>query len=91
MSLDQAYDIWKLLKPTIDVNEMGAASDLLINYLIDENHSPAEIKQAFRGDKDIKEALSYFLETPADGLYHADVVDHDEDPFEVELFDDEEA
>ncbi len=47
-----------------------------VNYLIDENHSPAEIKQTFRGDKDIKEALSYFLESPSDGLYHADIEDH---------------
>ena len=82
MSLALVNEIWKILKSSIEAGDTSAASEILVNYLVEEDYSPAEIKQAFRGDGDIKEALDYYLETPEDGLievHHDEDLDFDED------------
>jgi hypothetical protein len=70
MSLQLVSDIWKVLVPSLEIGDVSGAADTLVGYLVDEAYSPTEIKQAFRDDYNIKNALSYFLETPSDGLYH---------------------
>lgn len=75
MSLALVNEIWKLLKPSIEAGDTDGAADILVNYLIDEDYSPDEIKTAFRGDKTIKNALEFFLESPDDGLYHEKIDD----------------
>ncbi len=72
MSLNLINEIWKLLKPSIETGDTDSAAETLVTYLIEEEFSPAEIKQMFRGDKEMKEALDFYLETPEDGLYHED-------------------
>jgi hypothetical protein len=85
MSLALISEIWKTLKPSLDSgNVADLAAETLVNYLIEEDFSPAEIKHTFRGDKDIKDALEFFMESPEDGLYHETVDDifdeyHNED------------
>ena len=69
MSLALIKDVWKLLKTCIEAGDTDGAAELLVNYLVDEDYSPSEIKQTFRGDAFIKEAVDYFLEKPEDGLY----------------------
>lgn len=85
MSLGLISEIWKVLKPSIEVGDTDDAAETLVNYLIEEDYSPAEIKQTFRNDKDIKDAVSFYLEKPEDGLFF----DHAEDPYEDEYYDDE--
>ena len=88
MSLALINEIWKTLKPSLDAgNVADEAAETLVNYLIEEDYSPAEIKHTFRGDRDIKDALEFFMESPEDGLYHETVVDifddyHNEDEVE---------
>lgn len=85
MSLALINEIWKTLKPSLDSgNVADEAAETLVNYLIEEDFSPAEIKHTFRGDRDIKDALEFFMESPEDGLYHETVDDifdeyHNED------------
>ena len=82
MSLHLVNEIWKVLKPSIEAGDMNGAAETLVNYLVDEDYSPNEIKQVFRGDSDIKDALTYYLESPSDGLYHGveeDLFDEDAD------------
>jgi len=88
MSLPAVNEIWKLLKPSLEAGTVAEeAADNLVNYLIDEDYSPNEIKQAFRGDAYIKNALEFFLETPDQG-YKLD--EEEEDPFDdYHSFDDE--
>jgi len=71
MSLVLVNEIWKLLRGSIDSGDIDSAAEMLVNYLVEEDYSPTEIKQAFRGDIDIKQALDYYLETPEDGLVEA--------------------
>ena len=62
MSLDFVSEVWDALRSHIDLNERTDAADSLINLLIDNNYEPEDIKDAFRGDKDLLSALKYYLE-----------------------------
>lgn len=79
MSIGLISEVWKLLKPNIETGDTDGAAETLVNYLVEEDYSAHEIKNAFRGDKDIKEALDFYLETPEDGLVHEYEDDLDED------------
>ncbi len=70
MSIGLIGEVWKLLKSSIEAGDIDGAAETLVNYLVEEDYSAHEIKNTFRGDKDIKEALDFYLETPEDGLYH---------------------
>ena len=69
MSLVLINEIWKVLKPSIETGDISSAAETLVNYLVDEDYSPSEIKQTFRLDSDIKNALEYYLETPEWGIH----------------------
>jgi adenosylcobinamide amidohydrolase len=89
MSLPLINEIWKLLKTSIEAGDTDGAAETLVNYLVEEDYSPAEIKQTFRGDKDIKDALDFFMETPEDGLVHE--YDDDLDDEDYDYYDDDDA
>jgi len=82
-------EIWKLLKSNIEAGDTDGAAETLVNYLVEEDYSPHEIKNTFRGDKEIKQALDFYLETPEDGLYHKSDDDYN-DIYEDYYNDDEE-
>ena len=84
MSLALVNEIWKVLKPSIETGDISSAAETLVNYLVDEAYSPAEIKQTFRLDADVKTALSYYLETPEWGIQEDEEEEYDD------FFDDEE-
>lgn len=88
MSLGLINDIWKLLKPSIETGDIDEAAEMLINYLVEEDYSTHEIKSTFRGDKEIKEALDFYLETPEDGLYHEE---EEDDYYDDDFFDDDDG
>ena len=61
MSLDFVSEVWDALRSHIDFNERAEAADSLINLLIDNNYEPEDIKDAFRGDKDLLSALKGYM------------------------------
>lgn len=80
MSIGLIGEVWKLLRSSIEAGDVDGAAETLVNYLVEEDYSAHEIKNTFRGDKDIKDALDFYLETPEDGLIHEyDDDDLDED------------
>lgn len=82
MSLSLINDVWKLLKPSIEAGDTDGAAETLVNYLVEEEIASAhEIKSTFRGDKDIKAAVDFYLETPESGLVHEYEDDLDEDDY----------
>ena len=83
MSIGLIGEVWKLLKSSIEAGDVDGAAETLVNYLVEEDYSAHEIKNTFRGDKDIKDALDFYLETPEDGLVH-----EYEDDFEDDYNDD---
>lgn len=82
MSLDIVSEVWDTLRNHIDNNTRAEAADDLINLLIDLNYEPDEIKESFRGDKQIAKSLKYYVEQ------HESEEDEDEEDYE-ENWDDE--
>jgi hypothetical protein len=62
MSLEFTVEVWDALRPHIDFNDRSEAADSLINLLIDHNYEAGDIKDAFRGDKEVLNALKDYLE-----------------------------
>jgi len=89
MSLSLINEIWKVLKPSIELGDLDEAAENLVQYLIDEDYSPAEIKQSFRGDASVKEAVAFYLEKPEDGLYSETVEDIFDDYYNDDEYDDD--
>lgn len=80
MNLDFTAEIWEVLRFHIDVNERKEAADNLVNLLIEHNHEAEDIKEAFRGDRDISTALKYYVDQHADDdHYDEDADDYDQD------------
>ena len=79
MSLDFVAEVWDALRNHIDMNERKDAADTLINLLIENNHETDEIKDAFRGEKEILTALKdYVSEHETEEEYDEDDEDEDE-------------
>ena len=61
MNLD-VVEVWEALRSHIDLSDRSDAADTLINLLIDNNHEVNDIKEAFRGDKEILKALKGYTD-----------------------------
>ena len=62
MSLNFVAEVWDALRTHIDFNDRSDAADTLINLLIDNNYETDEIKDSFRGDKEVLKALKGYAE-----------------------------
>jgi hypothetical protein len=62
MSLDIVTEVWDALRSHIDFSERKDAADTLVNLLIDNGYDADDIKESFRGDKDIGGALKFYRE-----------------------------
>lgn len=83
MSLDLVTEMWEVLSPHIDFNEKSEAADTLVNYLIDNNYEAEDIKEAFRGHKEIITAVKDYLEQ------HEDEPEYDDEDYDCDSDDDE--
>jgi hypothetical protein len=80
MSLDFVAEVWDALRSHIDFNERKDAADTLVSFLIDNNYEADEIKDAFRGEKEILTALKdYASEHEAEEEYEEEYEDEDEE------------
>jgi hypothetical protein len=57
MKLDFVAEVWDALRTHIDFNDRTDAADSLVNLLIDNNYEAEDIKDAFKGDKEMLTAL----------------------------------
>jgi hypothetical protein len=79
MSLSLVSELWSMLKPSIESGDTDHAAEILVGYLVEEGNFPIDIKQAFRGDYHIKNALEFYMESSEDSLYHSEEDDMDDD------------
>jgi len=81
MNLDFVAEVWDALRSHIDFNDRSEAADSLVNLLIDNNYEAEDIKDAFKGDKEMLTALK-------ENLAHQDTEesyeDYDEDDADEE-------
>ena len=72
MNLDFVAEVWDALRSHIDFNDRTDAADSLVNLLIDNNYEAEDIKDAFKGDKEVLTALK-------ENLAHQDTEESYED------------
>jgi len=81
MSVELTHDLWQELKRYISVVDRDEAADIVVNMLIDNDYDITDIRQAFKGDSDVKRALQHYIDD-ADDDEEEEFDDHDSDEFE---------
>lgn len=78
MPVSLVSELWSELKRYISTVDRDEAADTVVNLLIDNDIDIEEIKANFKGDTEIKRALSQFTED----IEEEDVEEeHDEDEY----------
>jgi hypothetical protein len=80
MSETVASEIWGELKRFVNTVDRAEAAETVIQILMDNDSDVEDIRDAFKGDSDIKRALTSYLDNDKD--YEAE--DEDEDEYEEE-------
>jgi hypothetical protein len=62
MSVELASELWSEIKRYISIVDRDEAAETLVNMLIDNDIDAEEIKTNFKGDTDIKRALTQYIE-----------------------------
>lgn len=61
-----ASEIWGELKRYINTVDRNDAAETVVGILIDNDCDVDDIKEAFKGDRDIKRALTVYLDNDKD-------------------------
>jgi hypothetical protein len=82
MSITVIAEVWGALRGEMDENNLSYAAEALVNVLIDNDFEAADIKEAFRRDPAVMDALrdykSQFEEEFEEEEYEEDE-DHEDD------------
>ena len=76
MSVDLASVIWDELKRYINTVDRAEAAENFVSVLVDNDCDPEDIKDVFKGDNHIKNALAGYL-------------NNDEEEYEEEFYDED--
>jgi hypothetical protein len=79
MSADLSKEIWNELKRYVNPQDRNEAAETLVSVLIDNDVSADEIRDAFKGNTEVKRALTSYLKDHAD-----DEEDEDDDQYNDE-------
>ena len=66
MSVELSKEIWDEIKRYVNTVDRQEAAETLINVLIDNDVSADEIRDTFKGDPEVKRALTSYLKDHAD-------------------------
>tara|TARA_R110000868_G_scaffold15136_6_gene69426 strand:- start:9829 stop:10095 length:267 start_codon:yes stop_codon:yes gene_type:complete len=80
MSEAIASEIWGELKRFVNTVDRAEAAETVIQILMDNDSDVEDIRDAFKGDTDIKRALTAYLDNDKD--YEAE--DEEDDEYEEE-------
>jgi hypothetical protein len=61
MSIEVAAELWGELKRYVNTVDRDEAAESVVSILIDNDHDADEIRAAFKGDSDIKQALAAYI------------------------------
>lgn len=76
MPVFMANEVWQEVKRYVQQQDRADAADALVGVLIDNDVSPEEIKDTFKGDSEVKRALQSYIDDHAD---EEDEYDDDDD------------
>jgi hypothetical protein len=76
MAVDLASEIWNELKRYVNTVDRAEAAETVVQILMDNDSDVEDIRTAFKGDSDIKRALTAYLDNDKD---YVEDEDEDED------------
>jgi hypothetical protein len=79
MSEAIASEIWGELKRFVNTVDRDEAAETVIQILMDNDSDVEDIRNAFKGDSDIKRALTTYLDNDKDYVEEEDEEPEDED------------
>jgi hypothetical protein len=62
MKLATIVEVWHMMKESVVATDRETVAENLVAILIDNDHSAADIRSAFRDDTDVIAALKYHLD-----------------------------
>jgi hypothetical protein len=74
-----ASEIWGELKRYVNTVDRADAAETIVSILIDHDSDIEDIRDAFKGDSDIKRALTVYLDNDKDYTEDEEEIDEDED------------
>jgi hypothetical protein len=74
-----AAEIWGELKRFVNTVDRSEAAETVIQILMDNDSELDDIREAFKGDSDIKHALTAYLGNDKDYVEEEEEVDEEED------------
>jgi hypothetical protein len=79
MAVNLANEVWQEIKRYVNGMDRAEAAESLVSVLIDNDISAEEIKDAFKSDSEVKQALKQYLDDHADDDDYDDDYDDDEE------------
>ena len=73
-------EVWDEIKRYINTVDRSEAAETLVSVLIDNDSDPEDIRDAFKGDADVRRALAEYLDTDRDSEEEEDYLDGLDDP-----------
>ena len=74
-----ASEIWSELKRYVNTVDRADAAETIVSILIDHDSDVEDIRNAFKGDSDIKRALTVYLDNDKDYAEDEEELDEDEE------------
>jgi len=84
MSVELSREIWTELRRYVNTVDRDEAAETLISVLIDNDVAADDIRDTFKGDTEVKRALTSYLKDHADEEDDDDEDLHDDDDDEYE-------
>ena len=81
MHSEVASEIWSELKRYINTVDRTEAAEVLISTLVNYDEDVEDIRDAFKGDSDIKKALVAYLDNDQDEEEDDEEEEYDEDEY----------
>jgi len=74
-----ASEIWSELKRYVNTVDRADAAETIVSILIDHDSDVEDIRDAFKGDSDIKRALTIYLDNDKDYAEDEEIDDEEDD------------
>jgi len=74
-----ASEIWSELKRYVNTVDRADAAETIVSILIDHDSDVEDIRDAFKGDSDIKRALTVYLDNDKDYAEDDEDINEDEE------------
>ena len=84
MSVELSSEIWNELKRYINTVDREEAAEVLVSVLVDNDVDPDDIRDMYKGDKEVKVALAAYIKDLSDD---PDEEEYDDDDDESEYED----